>query len=545
MENAQKIALNKQDEIKVDLICILALTLAAALVLMLNLGAVALKDWDEGLVAQVAREIWQAPTGSLKWLYPTLWGEPYFNKPPLMHGLIAVLYRIAGVSEWTARLPSASLTVLSVPLFYGIGRIVFRERLATVSATIVYLTTLSVVRNGRFAMLDGAILCFLLLMVWCLLQARRDYRFLLGSGLAFGLLCLTKGILVAVLLGGIALLFLAWDTPRLLKQPYLWIGLLLGSLPAIGWYGAQWLHYGQSFLGNNLVEQSLQRIWTDVEDNGAPPWYYLLELLKGAPWILFLPAACRLAWNNRNLSWAKLAIVWSSVYFIAISLMATKLPWYILPLFPPIALMVGAQLTELWQNGKQIGTPQFLRPYSRRWAVTFGVLAAVCGVGIIYFLRWATPAEADLSLIAAIAGLTFAVVAVLVMRQNSQFITVLAWGTYLSLLLLVSSPHWAWELAEAYPVQPVAGMIQAHVPDGQKIYTSYPYNRPSLNFYSQRLVMPASEKQLKRLWRKQDSLYLLVDRPTLSAIAIKSERILGDIEGWLLITKDKIMKQPN
>ncbi len=522
-----------------DQLLLIGFTLAAMVLFTLRLGDLPLKDWDEGLVAQVAREIWQAPAGSLTWLHPTLWGDPYFNKPPLVHWLIAGLYAVGGVNEWTARLPSAALTVLSVSLFYGIGREVFHTRLPALFATVVYLTSLPVVRNGRFAMLDGAILCFFLLLVWCLLQARRNYQYLLGAGLAVGLLCLTKGILVAVLLGGIGLLFLAWDTPRLLKQPYLWIGLALGSLPALAWYGAQWWHYGQSFLGNNLVEQSLQRIWTDVEENGAPPWYYLLELLKyGAPWVLFLPMGCRRAWANRNLSWAKLAIVWGSVYLLAISFMATKLPWYILPVFPAVALLVGAELAALWQQGRHSGIQQSLTPaYSRVWSMVFTGLAVGSGIGAVYFLRGVVPPQLDLvMLLAAVSG-TMLMAAGLVARQNPQFISVLAWGTFLALLLLLLSPHWAWELAEAYPVQPVANLIQAHVPDQQQIHTSYPYNRPSLNFYSQHQVIPASQQQLRRLWRKDPTAYLLIDRPTLSALNISPERVVGTVDPWLLVTK--------
>lgn len=522
----------------IDQLLLLGFTLAAIVLFTLKLGDVPLKDWDEGLVAQVAREIWQAPAGSSTWLHPTLWGEPYFNKPPLVHWLIAGLYAIGGVNEWTARLPSAALTVLSVPLFYSIGREVFHRRSPALFATIVYLTSLPVVRNGRFAMLDGAILCFFLLLVWCLLQARRNYQYLLGAGLAMGLLCLTKGLLVAVLLGGIGLMFLAWDTPRLLKQPYLWIGLGLGILPAAAWYGAQWWHYGQSFLGNNLVEQSLQRIWTDVEENGAPPWYYLLELLKyGAPWILFLPMGCRRAWANRNLSWAKLALVWGGVYLLTISLMATKLPWYILPLFPAVALIVGAELAALWQQGNHAGVKQSPTPaYSQVWPRVFAGLAVGSGIGAVYFLREAQP---ELSILFAAVSGTMLVTAWLVVKQNPQFIAVLAWGTYLALLLLLLSPHWAWELAEAYPVQPVANLIQAQVPEQQEIYTSYPYNRPSLNFYSQHQVVPASQQQLRRFWRKNPTAYLLIDRPTLSKLNISPERVVGTADAWLLVAKSK------
>lgn len=531
----------------IDRLWLWGFTAAAALLLTANLGGLPLKDWDEGLVAQVAREIYQAPAGSLTWLFPTLWGEPYFNKPPLLHGLIAAFYAVGGVNEWTARLPSAGLTLASVPLLYSLSRELFHQRLPAVFATLVYLTSLPVIRNGRFAMLDGAVLCWLLLLLWCLLRARRNYRWLLGAGWAFGLLCLTKGVLVGLLLGSIALVFLAIDTPRLLKQPYLWLGLLLGAVPVVLWYGAQWLHYGAAFLGNNLVDQSLARVWTDVEDNGAPPWYYLLELLKyGAPWVLFLPGALKLAWRNRNLSWAKLGLVWAGIYFVAISLMATKLPWYILPLFPALALLIGAYLAELWQQGRQVGVLQFppelgaglgaksdKSPYSRLWIGALGGLGLAGWAAAAYFIGWATPAEANLWPILAVAGATLMAAALLAARQNPQFLAVLGWGTFLALLLLMLSPHWAWELAETYPVRPVAALVQQV--SAEQIYTSYPYNRPSLNFYSQRRVTPAAAKPLRRFWRKGETL--LIDRPTAVELGVLPPQIIGEAESWLLVKR--------
>ena len=88
----------------------LGLGLAALLLYWVNLGGPALRDWDEGTVAQVAREIAQAPGGFWQGLlHPTIWGQAYVNKPPLVHGLIALLFQGFGVSEGAARLPGATL----------------------------------------------------------------------------------------------------------------------------------------------------------------------------------------------------------------------------------------------------------------------------------------------------------------------------------------------------------------------------------------------------------------------------------------------------
>jgi 4-amino-4-deoxy-L-arabinose transferase-like glycosyltransferase len=521
----------------------LGLLVAAIVLFTFNLGELPLKDWDEGLVAQVAREIWQAPFGSLTWLHPTLWGEPYLNKPPLVHWLIAATYAVGGVNEWTARLPGAILTAISVPLFYGIAREGFYQRSPAVFAALIYLTSLPVVRNGRFAMLDGAVLCFLLLTMLCLLRSRRDYRYTLGVGIGLGLICLTKGVMVGVLVGAIALVFLAWDTPRLLVQPYLWLGLLLGAVPVALWYIAQWLDYGQSFVNNNLVEQSFQRIWTDVEKNNGAPWYYLLEVLKyGVPWLLFLPLGLRLTWANRNLSWAKLALVWGGIYLVTISIMLTKLPWYILPLYPALALIGGAQLAVLWQQGRHVGVKQFPSPsYSPIWMGLFACLSGLSWLGTVYF-GWGSPHQTDVALVFASLGITMTVVTLLTARQNSDFLVVLIWGTYVSLLLLMGSNHWVWELAEAYPVKPVAAIVRQSSPVGQKLYTSYPYNRPSLSFYSDRQIIPASQKQLKRLWRREQQPYLLLDEAALATLKLEPKQVMGTAEGWTLITK---AKRPN
>ena len=328
----------------------IGLWIAAIGLFTINLGILPLRDWDEGIVAQIARGIADASIESLTWLYPRdLTGAPYLNKPPLVHWLIALCYHVWGVSEWTSRLPGALLTATSVPLLYGIGREIFFQRSAAVFAALVYLTSLPVVRQGRLAMLDGAVLCFFLFMMLCALRSRRDLRWGLGIGLGFSCICLTKGIL-GILLFAIALVFIAWDTPRLLTSAYLWTGFGLGCIPVALWNGAQIYRYGNTFLAAHFWDQSLKRVSDSVENNRGSIAYYVWEVIKnGVPWLIFLPIAVRNAWENQNLSWAKLVLVWSSIYFVVISLMQTKLPWYAMPLYPVFALLIGAQLQKFWQ----------------------------------------------------------------------------------------------------------------------------------------------------------------------------------------------------
>ncbi|MGI0487512.1 glycosyltransferase family 39 protein [Pantanalinema rosaneae CENA516] len=534
---------------QIDRFWTLGLILAAGLLFSINLGALPLRDWDEGIVAQVAREMWRAPEGSLTWLYPTLGGEPYLNKPPLVYWLIALTYQVGGVNEWTTRLPGAMLAALSVPLLYGIGKELFLRRTSAVLAALIYLTLLPVVRHGRLAMLDGALVCFFLIMLFCLLRARRDLRWGLGVGIGLGLVCLTKGI-VGLLLGAIALVFILWDTPRLLTSVYLWTGIGLGGMPVAAWYWAQWLRYGEQFLSTHLISQSLSRIWIPIENNHGAPWYYVLELLKYTlPWLIFLPQGFHRAWEHRNLGWAKLVLVWTIGYLGVISLMSTKLPWYIMPLYPALALVAGNLLSESWNLADLTGWFRPVRrPYPIAWAACLGLLAIVGWSGCLYFNFFAPIPKPELALILITVAITMTTAAILVKWRDSQFIPVLLWGMYIALMFLMASRYWVWELNEAYSVKPVAALVQQGTPAGATVITSYPNYRPSLNFYSDRRVLPVNEvyrdhqpalttsAAIAEYWQQTDHPYLLVDAATLNQLSLNAAHRMGEIEGWILVT---------
>lgn len=514
----------------IDWVWLMVLLFAAVLLFSINLGGLPLRDGDESTVAQVAREIWNAPAGSMRWLYPTLGGEPYHHKPPLIHWLIAGAYSVGGANEWTSRLPSSMLTAISVPLLYSIGREIFRQRWAAIYSALIYLTMLPVVRHGRLAILDGAVVSFLMIMMLCVLRSRRDLRYCLGIGIGLGLICLTQGLL-GILLGAIAIVFLFWDTPRLLTSYYFWIGIFIGILPVAAWYSAQLLHYGDSFAQVGLVNQSLSKIGTAIERNSAPPWYYVIEILTWTwPWLIFLPQTVRLIWENRNLSWAKLLLVWSLVYLLIISFMSIKLPWYLFPIYPSLALAFGAQLAE-------IENLPITSSYPRIWVGGLSILAVVASAGSIYFSS-GTIQKTDLQLIFAAVALTMTLAAILAERGNGQFLKILLWGSYISLLLLMRSNYWVWELREAYPVKPVAAMIMQADPQVKKIYTSFAYHRSSLDFYSARTIIPASVSELQYHWHYTGKPYFLINADVIKELQLQSIKQIDQAGDWILITKE-------
>jgi 4-amino-4-deoxy-L-arabinose transferase-like glycosyltransferase len=515
-------------EKKIDWLWLILLLLAAVILFSINLGGLPLQDGDEATVARVAREIWQAPADSMRWLYPTLGGEPYHHTPPLMHWLIAGAYALGGVNEWTTRLPSAILMATSVPLLYCMGREIFRHRWAAIYSSLIYLTMLPVVRYGRLAVLDGAVASFLILMMWFVLRSRRDLRYCLGVGISFGLICLTQGVM-GVYLGAVVLVFLYWDTPRLLASYYFWTGIFIGCLPVCCWYGFQVWHYGYPF--NIDVNTSLNHIQTITNGSFQAPWYYLLEIAKWTwPWLIFLPQTIRITWENNNLSWAKLIIVWCGVYLLIISLISFKLPWYIVPIYPSLALALGFQLAE-------IENVPVVSGYPRAWVMSLAILAVVASAGSIYF-SWRTLDKVELQIIFAAVALTMTLAAILAERGDRQFLKVLIWGSYISLLLLMKSHYWVWELNTAYPVKPVAAMITKINPAIKEIYTSFPYHRASLDFYSDRTIIPASIGELQYYWQYDSQPYFLLNISTLENLQFNSIKVIDQVEDWQLITKE-------
>jgi 4-amino-4-deoxy-L-arabinose transferase-like glycosyltransferase len=514
-------------EKKMDWLWLIVLLLAAVILFSINLGGLPLQDGDEATVARVAREIWQAPADSIRWLYPTLGGEPYHQTPPLMHWLIAWAYSLGGVNEWTTRLPGAILTATSVPLLYCVGREIFHQRWAAIYSSLIYLTMLPVVRYGRLAMLDGTVVSFLILMMWFVLRSRRDLRYCLGVGISFGLICLTQGM-TGIYLGAVVLVFLYWDTPRLLTCYYFWMGIFIGCLPVLFWCGFQIFHYGYPFSID--VNTSLIQIKTITDGTAQAPWYYFLEIAKWSwPWLIFLPQTIRFTWENNNLSWAKLLIVWCGVYLLIISLISVKLPWYILPIYPGLALAFGLQLAQM-EN-----VPLF-SGYPRAWVTSLAILAVVASAGSIYFIG-RTVEKTELQIIFAAVALTMTLAAILAERGDRQFLKVLIWGSYISLFLLMKSNYWIWELNTAYPVKPVATMITKINPAVNKIYTSFPYHRSSLDFYSDRTVIPVSNGELQYYWQYDSQSYFLLNTSSLKNLEFKSIKVIDQIEDWQLITK--------
>lgn len=149
------------------------------------LGNVPLRDWDEGIVATVARATSQQ-TG-LSWLLALKdAGEPYLNKPPGLHWLIGTSIQTWGEGEGVVRAVPALVSTLAVPLLVLLRRELSRDQSgerSALAAGLVLMTLLPMARHGRLAMLDGSLVSCSLMLWLGWLGSRRQSRWAVLAGL--------------------------------------------------------------------------------------------------------------------------------------------------------------------------------------------------------------------------------------------------------------------------------------------------------------------------------------------------------------------------
>lgn len=472
---------------------VLLLLLLAAALLLAGLGRTALTDRDEGANAGAAREMLEQ--GS--WVTPTLDYVPRFAKPALVYWLMAAAYRALGVGEAAARFPSAVATTALVLVQYAFARWALGPALA-LRAALALLLSLEVVALGRMALTDATLALFATVAAYAFLrgllgEAPRG-RWFAAAYVALGLAALAKGPVGLVLpaIGVGALLVLSGEARRALGRARPVWGLALALAVAAPWYLAMfWLH-GAEYAARARGE-TLGRVFRTVTGPGGTLLFYLPVLLLGFfPWSAVLPrallGALRGARARARASRAGAVTVFAAAWVAAgvgfFSLVQSRLPHYVLPLFPPAALVVAASWPARagrLERGLLAGTAL---------AVAAGLTATyVAGARIARALAPAYPAAAPASVpasVLAVAATALGIaVAALAIRNGAALFRGLA---VLAAILLAVGVHAVLPAFDAEFVAP-AGRLAAeaarHAAPCDEVVAFGPY-RPSLLFYARR-----------------------------------------------------------
>lgn len=446
------------------------LWLGALVLLFTHLGGVPLRDWDEALVARVAEEISLRPFPAN--LLPTLWGEPYLNKPPLLHGLIAAAIQLWRGSaepealrqvppEWLVRAVPALASSLIVPLVAMVQlRLRPADRLAVICTAAVALTLLPVMRHGRLAMLDGSLISAMTMQWWALLSlpqqptSRQLRRFGLIAGLAGSAILLLKapaGLPLLLGAGGL----LALEQRRSLQQWWplaAWIGM--GLLPGLLWHSWHLWERGPDAL-RMWGDQGLARVVSAIEGHQGGLIVPVIEVLEGGwPWLALWPLAMLQAWWGRRQRWGYWVLGFTVLTAAVVLPLRTQLPWYSHLFWPSFALAVGPLVAQLIRR-EPLAPPWWARAV--RWVPLLWVLAGALLLALQAALR--LPATVGIP-----AGLGLVVGGTLLMADSQRLrrwgaggLVLLLWA---ALLGLFASPIWLWELQESWAVAPVAAWVR-------------------------------------------------------------------------------------
>ena len=379
---------------------LLAILALAACLNIYRLGAGSLWDQDETRYAEIAAEIVQ--TGDPITLHAN--GEPWYVHPPFYMWLVAATGRVMGFTEFSVRLWSALFSLVGVYATFLLGRAFFGERTGVAAAAILAVT-LQYLIQSRLAVFDTVLVAWMLLAFYAFYQgyrrgSRGDYmRFFLFAGLA----TLTKGLVGIVLPGliiaGFVTLRGAWGRWR--EVPWT-AGLVLYTTVGLSWYGVETILHGRPFAASALGYYTFGRFFGIVENQANPWWLYVPTLaLGGFPWSVFWPAAA--AWHLRRAradDASLLVLLACGGTFLFYTAAATRLPNYILPVYPFAAIGVAAlwvPVIERRQIDRTVGVPL-------GWLV---VLMGILFLAVGWYLRSRYPeayrAHADVLLLPAAA----------------------------------------------------------------------------------------------------------------------------------------------
>ncbi|GHB97688.1 glycosyltransferase family 39 protein [Cerasicoccus arenae] len=316
---------------------------------------------DEGRYSEIPREM----VDGGDWILPRLNGVLYFYKPPLPYWLHASAITVGGHSLWVLRFWPAAISLLGVLGTYLAARH-FYGRLAGVFGALILGTSLLFFGLSQVITLDPFVSVFMTLGLYAYLVGLYappgNVRRWLFAGFYTGisLAVMSKGFMAIAIPGAIIFLwFLVLNEWRRLRDLHLVMGAVIFLIIVGPWHLAAALA-NPNWFDFYVIHEHFDRYLHDVSDRTQPFWYFLVLLPIGLlPWTIFLPQTLIdvvKSWGERRerpASW--FLLIWAAFVVVFFSLSQSKLPTYILPAMPPLAILMGRYVA--------------LRIEERRWEV--------------------------------------------------------------------------------------------------------------------------------------------------------------------------------
>ena len=332
----------------------LAFLLVAAAAIAIAIAGMGrpLANPDEGRYSEISREM----VASGDWVTPRLDGIKYFEKPPLQYWATAAVFEAFGQSETTARLYVALCGLATLlAAAYAARRLGTNEvgaaTLAALLASPYFMALATIVT------LDMGVTLWTTVTLWAFLLAEQEAGrggaargWIALAWVATALAVLSKG-LIGIVFAGAAVFFrsvLQRDLSAMRRLRWSW-GLPLCLAIAAPWFVAV-SRANPEFARFFFIHEHFERFLTH-EHRRVEPWWFFLPIVAAGflPWALALPAAVAHAWRSETgkpFQPLRVAILWSAFIVAFFSASGSKLPAYVLPVFPPLAYVLGHYLAE-------------------------------------------------------------------------------------------------------------------------------------------------------------------------------------------------------
>ncbi|CAN5379705.1 glycosyltransferase family 39 protein [soil metagenome] len=337
----------------------------------------ALVPSDEGRYAEIAREM----HASGDWVTIRYNGLKYFEKPPLHLWVSALAFSVFGVGEWQARLCGALSGLSGIVLTMLATRCWFGRRVA-VMAGLALLAMPTWTFASHFNSLDITVAGALTAVLMSLLLAqhpdaspgeRRNWMWVCWVAMALALL--GKGLIGVALPGLVGVIYLLVSRQWwLLRRLHIVSGLVLMLIVSVPWFvliSARNPEFAEFF----FIHEHWTRFTSTEHHRAGPLWYFVPQLLAGMlPWLGLFVAMTRATRSESRAQFRPLLMLtcWTLSIFVFFSLSGSKLPGYIVPVFPAIAGLVAVALERMSQPGMK-------RQLS--WIVGSSVVAIAISIG--------------------------------------------------------------------------------------------------------------------------------------------------------------------
>ncbi|MCX8021174.1 MAG: glycosyltransferase family 39 protein [Syntrophorhabdaceae bacterium] len=350
---------------------ILLLLIFSYIFLFHGIGSYSLKEPDEGRYAEIPREM--VETGDF--IVPHLNYVRYFEKPPLFYWAVALSYKCFGVSEWSFRFPNSFGAFICVLSLYFLLKRWIHERAAFFSA-LVLLSSFGFFAMARVVTLDMffTTLLFLALIMFFGYYKEKKGVFLYSFYTFLALATLTKGFVTLILIGITILVFLITERRlSFIKETKPIIGIFIYLSLILPWFALISLKE-KEFFDFFVIDQHILRFLTTKHKRTGSIFYFFPVLIGGMfPWSFFIPRSLSTMWHKQEIRYFS---IWSIVIFFFFSISKSKLPPYILPIFPALSVVIGIFFSEIVEKKEKMVQETLL------YIFTFMFFGAISLLGI-------------------------------------------------------------------------------------------------------------------------------------------------------------------